>query len=55
VNKVDTLWVLKGGYNAWKEAGYPMEAKARQESLMLVPGHGDNYMIISGGDIYVGK
>lgn len=31
------LKVLKGGYDAWKEAGYPMETGAPQEVLMIVP------------------
>jgi hypothetical protein len=53
---VDILWVLKGGYNAWKDAGYPMETGVPQETLMIVPGYGDSYMMIyPGGDRYVGN
>jgi hypothetical protein len=53
---VDKIRVLKGGYNAWKEAGYPMETGTPQEVLMIMPGCGDSYMMIShGGNVYVGK
>jgi hypothetical protein len=53
---VDKIWVLKGGYNAWKEAGYPLEPGTPQEVLMIVPGYGDSYMMISpGGNVNVGN